>query len=630
MPSMQRWHGRTVVAALLLGAAATPVPAAELVSQRLDQEGIGLELRLHTIDAGQSRARAGDAVQLQVDARRLADGQPLPNLPIGAWLDHATSVLSGARPSCGQRVANVLGGNLLQRPLLDLTGYHVLTLDAEGSVSVLDPAVNLAGRTSLLTAVQLGGRGFDWVATADDRWLFVAVPERREVVVIDLHGFTIRQRLSVSASPTRLAMSPDGGSLWVAQRGESGSEDRIDVFGTSDGQSRGGFVLPPGHHELAFLNDARHVAISSRDAGGITIADGNTVQPLRTIELGGEPLALLALPQAGGLWVIDGRQGVVHRLTAQGEQIDRIALESGLGPARLTPDGRHVLLVNPAQHRLLVLDAASGAVQHRLTVGGRPYDLFLSRHFAYVRTLDAGPVALLDLSSLQRATPTLQSLPMGAQGIGTWPGLPIASSMGPNMQGNGAFLVSPGDRTVYHYMEGMNAPDSGLRTYGHTPLAVRISQRGLREVARGQYSTTFRLPAQGRMVLALAIDSPRIRHCIDLDIGAGAEDVAASTWTPRWLQEPDGPVPTGGPVQYRFELVQRSGVAPPPAAALRVRVVPGSGGPAQEWPVLADGPTGHYRIDGVAGEPGSYFVHLVVPGQTAPSTAAVPLTLQVR
>ena len=39
--------------------------------------------------------------------------------------------------------------------------------------------------------------------------------------------------------------------------------------------------------------------------------------------------------------------------------------------------------------------------------------------------------------------------------------------------------ASPGDRAVYQYMEGMNAPAGGYQGYGRDPMAVTASLRGI-------------------------------------------------------------------------------------------------------------------------------------------------------
>lgn len=615
----RRALGGLLVALILCGKGAGAQPYLE---RDLELEGVGVQLRLSALDARQNEApQAGEELELRLSLRRLADGQPLSGLPIGVWVDRELSPLSGAVPVCTQRVASFLSGGLLTRPLLDLTGYWVLTLDREGSVSVLDPTVSFAGRSSLYKALQLGSQPFDWLKTADDTRLFVALPGQNEVAMIDLQSLRLRDRVALGGRPTRLALQPDGRLLWVGLRGDdaripgvapalsgdASPREGVVAIDARDGRVRHEVQLAPGHHEVAFSEDSRLAYASSRDSGRLTVIETASGRVLRELELGGQPLALLALPAQRRLWVIDGAHGVIHRLDQEGRQLERIALEPGLGPARLTPDGRHVLIVNPLQQRLYVLDAQSGAVARQTTITGRPYDLMFTALYVYVRALDSDQVALFPLAQLPDAQP--QYIPAGTAPVSAMPGLGIASTMTPNYERSGAFFVVPAERTVYHYMEGMNAPDSSLRAFGHTPLAVTVVQRGLRELARGEYAASFVVPSSGRMVLALAADAPRIRACFGVTVSEPPRAVGDADLRVRWLDDAAISADSGAVVSLRFRVERRDG-QPASAVRLNARIVPGQGGGGERWPVEHDARSGEYRVRGRLLAPGGYYVHI--------------------
>lgn len=608
------------LAALVL--CAQGVGAQTYLERDLELEGVGVHLSLRALEARQHETpQAGEELELRLSLRRLADDQPLSGLPIGVWLDRELSPMSGAVPVCSQRVASFLSGGLLSRPLLDLTGYWVLTLDREGSLSVLDPTVSFAGRSSLYKALQLGSQPFDWLKTEDDTRLFVALPGQNEVAMIDLQSLRLRGRVALGGRPTRLALQPDGRLLWVGLRGgdakipgvapslpsEAAPREALVAIDAHDGRVLHEVPLAMGHHEIAFSEDSRIAYASSRDSGRLTVIETASGRVLHELELGGQPLALLALPAQRRLWVIDGAHGVIHRLDQEGRQLERIALEPGLGPARLTPDGRHVLIVNPLQQRLYVLDAERGALARQITITGRPYDLMFTALYVYVRGLDSDQVALFPLAQLPDAQP--QYIPAGTAPVSAMPGLGIASTMTPNYERSGAFFVVPAERTVYHYMEGMNAPDSSLRAFGHTPLAVTVVQRGMRELGRGEYAASFVVPSSGRMVLALAADAPRIRECFGVSVSEPPRPVADADFRVRWLDGAATNADPGAPLSLRFRVERRDG-EPAGALHLNARIVPGQGGGGERWPVEHDAQSGEYRVRGRLSAPGGYYVHI--------------------
>lgn len=601
-----------IVGLVLLSVARGYAESPRYLDRVIEREGLRLHLQVEGLD-GEAPVvpQAGQLVRLRLNGTRLADAQPLRNWPVGAWLDREVDALSGAVPVCAQRVGRFLSGNLLQRPLLDLTGYYVLSLDAEPSVSVLDPAVSFSGRSSLYTAIRLLGRGFDWAKTNDDARLFVALPDERKVAIADLQTFTVLNHVSLSGRPTRLALQPDERLLWVGQTGENPHEQRLDVIDTITGASVAHVSVPAGHHEFAFSDDGRSVFVTHRQSKSLSLIDGGTLAVMQTIGLNYEPLGVAVNQKERSIWIIDGKAGRLHRYDWLGHREDSVSLEAGLGPGKITPDGRFLLIVNPTQHRLYVLDAGTGRERHRLTLSGQPYDLMFSAQYAYVRALESEQVAMVALASLESAQPTLSYIPAGAVGVGATAGLPRASSMTPTLDQTGAFFATPAERTLYHYMEGMNAPATGLHTYGHTPMSAMVVRRGLREVGPGEYAAVVRLPSAGRMVLILGSETPAIRECLGFKVEGSKRAPLKGAFTVQWMNDRVRTVLAGHTVDFRLRVQDPVASVAAQSGDLRLRIVPAHGGSAAVWPLkVSPEHPGEWIATGVFSEGGGYYVHV--------------------
>ena len=591
----------------------------------IQKEGLEVKLSLDAVDASRSETPiAGQLLKLSISGKRLADQQPLKEWALGTWLDLEISPLSGSVPVCGQRVAGFLSGNLMRQPLLDLTGYYVLTLDQEASLSVLDPAVSFANKSSLYSVIKLGGIGFDWLKTADDARLFVALPDSREVVVIDLQTLQLIQRIKLPGQPTRLALMPGERLLWVGQTGLQPEDSQLSVIDTQDGRIVATRPLPKGHHEFAFSEQGLQAYVSNRDDGSVTLLDGRNFEAQKTWKVDGLPLSLAVTGQT--LWVSDAQKGRLLRYNLQGDALDSMALKPGVGPIRLSPDRTQLFALNPGEHQLYVIDTQQSRLLHSLTISGRPYDVIFSDQFAYIRTLDSEQAALISLSELNKPGKlSPKYIPVGANKMSNSGDLPIASSMTPAMGESGAFFAAPAERTVYHYMEGMNAPDSGIRTYGHVPMATLLARRGLRQVNPGLYEATFRLPSAGRMVLALASENPRFMECIGLQVKADQSSIQSAGEKLGWVGETFLRKKADEAFTLRVK-VTHAVPQNPALKALAVRVVPVAGGEGQMLPLIADtAQAGEYTASGRIQEVGSYYLHIISEPQVSAPFATLSI-----
>jgi hypothetical protein len=397
----------------------------------------------------------------------------------------------------------------------------------------------------------------------------------------------------------------------------------LSVIDTQDGRIMATRPLPKGHHEFAFSEQGAQAFVSNRDEGSVTLLDGRNFEAQKTWKIDGLPLSLAETGHT--LWVSDAQKGRLLRYNLQGEPLDSMALKPGVGPLRLSPDRTLLFALNPGEHQVYVIDTQQNRLLQSVTISGRPYDVIFSEQFAYIRTLDSEQAALLSLSELNKpGKVSPKYIPVGANKMSASGDLPIASSMTPAMGESGAFFAAPAERTVYHYMEGMNAPDSGIRTYGHVPMATLLARRGLRQVNPGLYEATFRLPSAGRMVLALASENPRFMECIGIQVKADQPLPQQAGPKLSWMGDSFLRKHSGELFSLRVKTTEQ----PPQQVIFKsvaVRAVAVAGGEGQVWPLTADADhPGEYVATVSVNEPGSYYLHLVSePQVSVPFTSLI-------
>lgn len=324
------------------------------------------------------------------------------------------------------------------------------------------------------------------------------------------------------------------------------------------------------------------------------------------------------------LWVVDAKAGKIHRFDVQGKPVDHWMLEPGLGPVKLTPDAKYALVVNPSQHLIHVVDVATAKEKHRITLSGQPYDILFSAQYGYIRTLHNEQIGLLSLSSLDGEQPILKLVPAGAGGLAAMQDLPRASSMALTLDRAGAFFTTPSERTLYYYMEGMNSPSSGLKTYGHTPLAAMVVQRGLREISPGRYSAVIRLPASKRMVVALASETPVVRECLGLTVDMPINPQPEAAMSVQWLNDSVQTIRGNAAADFRVRVKDQHEGVETPVRHVQLRIVPAHGGVATVWTMQADpDKRDEWFASGQLPHKGGYYVHIEADQPLASSFVTV-------
>ena len=488
---------------------------------RLSRDGVTVEFEARPLAGAQ--LREGDFASIRFKVSDQASGQPLSGMAPGAWLDPAQSAPVGDRDSsCKARVALFLKSSIGARPLLDLNSYFLLVLNKDASLTVIDPTVSVGGVTSTLARIDLPGRPMDWVATRDDRQVFVSMPERNQVALIDTETFRRVATLDAGEQPLRVALQPDQRLLWVGNNSSDPGKGGVTVIDVPSRTMLKTFITGSGHHEIAFSADSRYAFVSNRDGGTLSVIDTAAMRLVQTLKVGPHPLSVAYSALSQAVYVVDGQEGTVRVIDARSHHVRHtVQAEPGLGPMRFSSDGRFGVVLNTLENQALVIDASNDQLIHRIPVAAEPYQLTFTKGYAYVRGLASPKVSMINLASLgQGRTPIVQGFEAGPAAPRQAGDLPLAQGVSVSRDDNSVFVVNPVDNTTYFYAEGMNAPMSGYNNRGHQARAAIVIDRSLREVAPGVYGSTVKLPAAGTFDVAFLLNQPQIIHCFSTDVAA--------------------------------------------------------------------------------------------------------------
>jgi YVTN family beta-propeller protein len=451
-----------------------------------------------------------------------ATGQPMRSSVPGAWLDMA-QVLQGQpgaeQKSCKDKIGLYLRGVVGIRPMVDLNSYYVVLLNNDSSIAVVDPVVSMAGATSTLASLTLNAPGADWAASDRERRLYISLPRVGQVAVVDTENFKVVNSIPAGKTPVRVALQPDRRYLWVGNNASEEAQGGVTVIDTETQKTVGFIGLGAGHHEIAFSADSRHAFVTSRNAGTVTVIDVATRKPLKTLKTGAQPVSIAYSELSRAIYVADGKNGRVAVIDPEKLEVSgHVELKPGLGPLRVTPDGRFALVVNPQEDLVHVIDVATRERVQDVKIAGEPFQITFTNAYAYVRALHTERVSMINLTSLGKGRQAMvQSFAAGAQAPAAGAGPAIADSVASAASEGTVFVVNPADGTTYYYMEGMNATSSNYRVYGSSPRAVTVVDRSLKEVEPGVYTGRVRVPVAGKYDVAFMLQSPQVLHCFSAE-----------------------------------------------------------------------------------------------------------------
>lgn len=583
-------------------------------AHRLSRDGVTVEFEARPLGSAGALSEGGFA-SIRFKVTEQNTGQPLSGVSPGAWIDPARvgEAASERDKSCKARVGLFLKSSIGARPLLDLNSYFLLVLNKDASLTVIDPSVSVGGVTSTLARIDLPQPPMDWVASADDKHVFVTLPAADQVALVNTETFQMAGLLSAGKQPVRIAMQPDQRLLWVGNNATDATQSGVTVIDGQTHRTLKFIATGAGHHEIAFSQDSRYAFVSNRDSGTVSVIDSSDLSLVKSLKVGPHPLSVAYSALSQAIYVADGRDGGISVIDVANHRLrSRIQAKQGLGPMSFSRDGRFGIVLNTLENRAVIIDASTDKAIHELEVSAEPYQLTFTKAYAYIRGLASPKVTMINLATLgEGRQPITQGFDAGPAAPRQAGDLPLARSLSVARDENSVFVVNPVDNTTYFYAEGMNAPMSGYLNRGHNARAALVIDRSLREVAPGVYSSTVKLPAAGKFDVAFLLNQPQIIHCFSTEVQASANGPRQHIPRVEFLLERPQVV-QGNPFVARFRIVEGDGTPRNGIKDLTLRYFLAPSSRAKDSPVREVG-EGVYEAPLELAEAGAWYLHVQAP-----------------
>ena len=505
------------------------------------------------IENGPIALQAGQTVRLGVRLSDKTSGFPLGGLHPAFWVRPAVE----GRDDCPVAVDRYLALGPNAGIDDDLNGYLFATLNRDHSIGVMDPKLNLATSNLLSLTPRETSADAWWLDQARAR-LFVASAEGSRLEAIDLLGGNHQVVIDDLDGASSITAFPALDRLWVA------GETRLDGMTLASRQAIRSTPLPDGDWQIeADAEGLRLLALDHR-SGHFLILHPESGAIERQADLGGERGMAVHDPRADAVYILTEAGAALERLFLDAEHQSHHPLPITIDQLLLTADGDWLAGLNNRDGSLVLIDAASLRPVHVLQFDGKPNQMQASDDYLYLLENGTGYVSIVHLPSLTaEQSPGVLRIPIGPAAAGGVDEKHVGESgssspgaIAPLIEGGGAIIASPSDRSLYLYMEtGMQAPANAFKSWTSPPKAVALLDRQPKEHRANLYETAYRPKGPGAFELVFFLPNPKVVRCMDVTVEGEGERMAETLRPPRLVwTEPETPLVAGAPIKLQFRL----------------------------------------------------------------------------
>ena len=493
--------------------------------EEIIKEGVKTTLSIDHVDDQKTPGlfRKGDDVRFRFSIVDASTREGLAGVYPAAWVDLSSEI----ETSCDQKVSSYTMGNPMSKPVLDLNVFYVLTLNAEPTISVVNPQFN-TGRSQLLTLIQLSSPGMDWVHSKDQNLVFVSMPESRKIAVINTVNWNVVDNIDVPTAPHKLSLQAHGQFLLAACQGDKnlGEPSGLAIIDVSTKKLEDFMLADDGIQDLLIRKDGHFVYVSNEKENKVTVFDAHSMQPVQELTCQ-QPSSIAYSEAEGALYVISETTGGLTVIDGEKHEVIKfVQLDPGICQIKFEPSQRYAFIVNSKENNFSILDASINRVVQVGNTESEPDQVNFSEELAYVRHRNSEMILMILLTSIGNEGSQVQmaDFPGGFNPPGRMTMPSLARGIVQVPDGSAVLVANAPDKVIYYYKEGMAAPMGSFSNYRQEPRAVMVIDRGLKEVSPGNYETVARLESNGIHDVAFFIDAPRLIHCFRVNILSDPKD----------------------------------------------------------------------------------------------------------
>ncbi len=239
---------------------------------------------------------------------------------------------------------------------------------------------------------------FSWAlpSTAGEVW--VANMKGANVQIIDTSSNKVVQTIPTGAGAHNVTFSPDGKLAYIANLGTNS----ITIIDTMSKEKLADIVTDTKAHDVAVSPDGKLAVACNVGAGNITFIDVAAKKAVHTMATGKKAITAVFSPDGNTLYVVNAGAGNISVVDVKSKKITQTRQGAkGAMAIKPTKNWGQFWLTAPADNKLLLLNARTGALEASIEVPGEPHGLVHSPDgkTVFVGQRKLGQIAMIDTAS---------------------------------------------------------------------------------------------------------------------------------------------------------------------------------------------------------------------------------------